>query len=588
MHDGPAVQGSEQTMGTPYPEPVLIVSPRYADDLSAMAEAAGLVPRVERVPQAAAARFAAEPARVLVVDARGALAAGLGVARSLGSAVEARRGAMLVLLSRGDADAAAAAREAGATSVLVSPFGADSFSNALFLAGRHAERLDQVAALPLAGGPDVGDRLTGLADVDRLQTWLDERMAAGQPAGVIVLGISRLLQFGLIHGRKTADRLLVAIARRLVPIADERAVPGQARLLGRLSPSDFALGLAGEGDLQALALLAQQLVQALERPFAIDDRLIHVAGRAGIAHLSPDAGDGAMLLREASLALANARGRDPGAVVRFAPESDGSALTRQAVLESDLFRALADGDIALLFQPLARLDDGQITGVEALVRWDHPVFGRLSAATLLETAASAELAVALGRHIPSRAINAAASWTGPLAGLRISINVTADDLADPEFVDTLAMDLVRAGLAPNRLVVEVTEDAIISDMDAAAATLDLLRRDGVRIALDDFGIGYSSLARLARLPVDMIKLDRSFTQGLIGNERERVVVEGMIGTARRLGMTVVAEGVEDDVQLAAARAAGCHQVQGYVLAPPLDADGLKAFCLARGRASRVA
>ena len=365
------------------------------------------------------------------------------------------------------------------------------------------------------------------------------------------------------------------------------------RLLSRLTAAEYAIGISGAGAADKLERLARQMLRGFERPFAIDDRLIHVSGRAGIAW-----DDGSMdgdpasvataLLREASIALSDARGREPGAVARFHQESDREALARRADLESDLFGALKDGGITILFQPQASLSDGVVGGVEALSRWDHPLHGRLSAVTLLETAASAELALAVGRHIRSRAIATAAAWTGALANLKISLNVTAADLADPEFIDSLAKDLASSGLSPRRLVIEVTEEAIINDLDAAAATLSLLRRDGVGIALDDFGAGYSSLARLARLPVDTIKLDRSFAQGLTGNERERIVVEGMIATARRLGLTVVAEGIEDDVQLAAARAAGCQWVQGYCVAPPLDQTALTAFCNRRKSKSSVA
>ena len=168
------------------------------------------------------------------------------------------------------------------------------------------------------------------------------------------------------------------------------------------------------------------------------------------------------------------------------------------------------------------------------------------------------------------------------------MNVTAADLADPEFVSILARDLAKAGLSPRRLVVEVTEEAIINDLDAASATLSLLRGDGVGVALDDFGAGYSSLARLARLPVDTLKLDRSLAQGLTGSERERIVVEGMIATARRLGLTVIAEGIEDDILLTAARTAGCQGVQGYCIAPPLDNAALAAFCKRRTPRASVA
>jgi len=552
-----------------------------------MAQTANLVPRIERVAREAAARFAAEPARVVVVDARGALQAGLDVAGALGAAVEAQRGAMLVLLSRTDADAASAAMAAGATSVLVSPFGADSFSNALRLADRHATRLAHAAAV-LPFPAQSGDPLTGLADGDRLTGWLDAALAAGRPAAVIMLGVARLSQISMLHGRHVADQLLVAIARRLGPIADSPVAKGEARLLGRLSGADFALAVVGHAGEASVSAVARQLVQAFQRPFAIDDRLIHVAGRAGLALAETGGIEASSLVREASAALAKARAREPGAVARFSAETEGALLKRQADLESDLYRALTDGDIALLFQPQARLDNGRIEGVEALVRWDHPVHGRLSAATLLETAAAVEMAVALGRHIRARAISAAAGWTGPLAALKLSINVTAEDLADADFVDTLAIDLARNGLSPRRLVLEVTEDAIIADMEGAAATLALLRRDGVTVALDDFGTGYSSLARLARLPVDVIKLDRSFAQGLVGNDREQLVVEAMISTARRLGLSVVAEGIEDDLQRNAALAAGCHLVQGYCVAPPLDVASLKAMWPQAGGRSSAA
>lgn len=583
-------------MGDLHAEPVLIVSPRYPDDVAAMVAAAGLNPRVERRAELAAGRFSAEPVRVVVVDARGALTAGLAVARSLGQAVDSRRGAMLVLLSRNDADAADAARDAGATSVMVSPFGSDSFSTALRLAGRHADRLAAAAAqLSTDSSADHGgaDRLTGLASAERLQSWLAEQRAAGTPCGVMVIGVGRFAQINTIYGRDVADRLLAVIARRLGPIADARTHSGELRLLARMTAAEYALGVAGATAADRLERVARQLLRGFERPFVIDDRLIHVSGRAGIAwddgsmEGEPEAVANA-LVREASIALSDARGREPGAVARFHQESDREALARRNDLESDLFGALKDGAITILFQPQASLADGMVGGVEALARWDHPLHGRLSAMTLLETAASAELALAVGRHIRSRAIATAAAWTGALADLKISLNVTAADLADPEFIESLARDLASSGLSPRRLVIEVTEEAIINDLDAAAATLSLLRRDGVGIALDDFGAGYSSLARLARLPVDTIKLDRSFAQGLTGSERERIVVEGMIATARRLGLTVLAEGIEDDVQLAAARAAGCQWVQGYCVAPPLDLSALIPFCNRRRTKNSVA
>jgi EAL domain-containing protein (putative c-di-GMP-specific phosphodiesterase class I)/GGDEF domain-containing protein len=563
-------------------EPVLIVSTRYADDVAQMVRTAGMSPRIERKADAAASRFAAEPVRLVVVDARGARDVGLDAARTLGPAVEARCGAMLVMLSKGDAEQVTAAREAGATGVLVSPFGQDAFGNALALAERQADRLANAAAQGDRMLP-AGDRLTGLATGEQLASWINGQLARRREGlFVVAIGVGRFAQINAAYGRDVGDRLLGALAQRLSQIADARHPGVAVRLLSRLAAAEFGLALAGEINRSDADALARLLVEGFERPFAVDDRLIHLAGRAGIVAATAVPGaDADALIHRAGVALASARTREPGAVAWFETDPTGDPLTRLADLESDLHGAMANDGISILYQPQMTLPGGAITGVEALVRWDHPRHGRLSAAVLLATAASAELAVQLGTHVRGRAIAAAAAWTGPLAGLKISLNVTAADLADPQFVETLAGQLVAAGLPPSRLVLEVTEDALIGDLDAVAALLDVLRRDGVTVALDDFGTGYSSLARLVRLPVDVIKLDRALTLALSGTERERILVESIVSTMRRLGLVVIAEGVEDAVQLASVRAAGCDGVQGYCVAPPMDAAGLKAFCRTR-------
>ena len=581
-------------------EPVLIVSPRYADEVAAAVTAAAMVPRVERRPDNAAERFRAEPVRLVVVDARGALAQGLVVARALGEDVESRRGAMLVLLSRADSSATAAAREAGATSVLVSPFGAQAFGNALLLTARHARRLaDATTALLDDGdGTALGDAarhdlLTGLATGDQLQKWITMLLALPgrpQPVFVLAVGVGRFAQINAAYGRVVADRVLSAVALRLSQTVDARDVgngQAQARLLARLAAAEFAVAIAGPVLLTDATRLAHALAGAFDQPFIVDDHVIHLSGRVGIAisEAQPEIGDddpadgeAAILIRRASSALASARTGDAGSVEVFQSDPAGDPLTRMADLESDLHHAIDNGDIALLFQPQLALASGRIVGVEALVRWEHPELGLLPAETLLETAASAELAIKLGRHIRARAMLAATAWRGKLGRLKLSVNVTAADLADPGFATALEAGLADSGLAHGRLVLEVTEGALIEDMRGAVHLLEGLRARGVRIALDDFGTGYSSLAWMARLPIDAIKLDRSFTLGLTGSPRERVVVETVVRLSKQLGLSVVAEGVEDDPQLEAARLAGCDSVQGYRVAVPLNAGALTTFC----------
>nr|WP_310522198.1 EAL domain-containing protein [Polymorphobacter sp.] len=584
------------TMASIAAEPVLIVSPRYADEVAAAVAVTGMVPRIERRSEKADERFEAEPARLVVVDARGALAQGLVVARSLGKAVELRRGAMLVLLSRSDSAATGAAHDAGATGVLVSPFGSAAFGNALRLTARHARRLaDAAAALLENGDGEAGsergrhDSLTGLATGDQLQQWITMLLAVPerpQPVFVLAVGVGRFAQINAAYGRAVADRVLSAVAIRLSQIVDARS-PGsslaEARLLSRLAAAEFGVAMAGPVMLGDATRLAHGLGQAFERPFVVDDHVIHLSGRVGIAASNDEApgepeDDAAALIRRASSALASARAGDAGTVEVFQAEPGGDPLTRMADLESDLHDAIENGDISLVFQPQLSLVTGRIVAVEALVRWEHPELGLLPAETLLETAASAEMAIKLGRHIRARAMMNAAQWTGALARLKLSLNVTPADLADPGFVAALEAALLDSGLARHRLTLEVTEGALIEDMRGAVHLLSGLRASGVKIALDDFGTGYSSLAWMARLPIDSIKLDRSFTLGLTGAPRERVVVETVVRLSKQLGLTVVAEGVEDEAQLEATRLAGCDSVQGYKVAVPMKVQALELFC----------
>jgi diguanylate cyclase (GGDEF)-like protein len=574
-------------------EPVLIVSPRYADEVAVAAATIDLAPRIERRPEKAAERFNAEPVRIVVVDARGALSPGMAAARSLGGAVEARQGAMLVLLSRGDRGATAAAHDAGATSVLVSPFGNEVFGNALRLAVRHAGRLAEAVATPESSEAGTRrDLLTGLANGDRLEEWISERLdqpaGAAQPVFVLAVGVGRFAQINAAYGRVVADRVLTEVAARLSQIVDAREqqrLRGDAALLARLAAAEFAVGVAGDISVGDAVVLGNALARAFESPFEVGDYVIHLSGRIGIADTNAETGaeadpasGAAALVRRASAALALARGGEAGTIEVFRSDPAGDPLTRLANLESDLHRAILNGDIAVLYQPQTAFATGQIIGVEALVRWDHPDHGLLPAETLLGTAATAELAIKLGRHIRARAMQAAARWTGAAAKLRLSVNVTAADLADPGFAAELEAAREAAGLPQNRLTVEVTEGAFINDIHGAVALLAGLRGNGIKVALDDFGTGYSSLAWMARLPIDIVKLDQSFTLGLTGSPRERVVVETMVRLSKQLGLTVIAEGVEDDLQLEATRLAGCDGVQGYRVAAAMSEAALVAFC----------
>jgi predicted signal transduction protein with EAL and GGDEF domain len=554
-------------------EVVLVIAPRYADDVAMGVVAAGMEPRIGRLSPAVLAAAPNDKVRIAVVDARGALEHGLAAARLLGPEIARRNGGLLLLLSRGDIADTALARDVGATNVLVSPFNVAAFGNALHVTVQNAERLASSA------DPAPRDGLTGLANGDRLQQWLGRTEPEGLPQVVLMIGVGRIGAINAAYGRLVADDALRAVADRLDQLVTRTMPPGgKPRLLARLAAAEFAVAIAANAEDAEVDLLARQIVSAFATPFDVSGREIHLTARIGIAGHEGGFGDSSdALIRRGSAALAMARAGEPGGISLFTPDSDSDGLLRRADLATDLHHAIENDDITVFFQPLLDLKSNLIAGVEALVRWNHHRFGLLDAETLLETAAHAEQAVRLGRHIRLRAMQSLMAWPPMMAGLRLSLNVTAQDLADPGFIDALLSAIAIAGLPCHRLTLEITEGALIENIGDVSARLEGLRRIGIRIVLDDFGTGFSSLAWLSRLPIDGIKLDRNFTRALGGNDREQIVVETVVTLARRLGLSVVAEGVEDGAQLAAARAAGCDLVQGFEIAVPLTSARLAEF-----------
>jgi len=239
--------------------------------------------------------------------------------------------------------------------------------------------------------------------------------------------------------------------------------------------------------------------------------------------------------------------------------------------------ALDRDEIEILFQPQVEMASGAITGVEALARWRHPELGELGPARLCDIATRSGVITALSRHIQDRALLMAAQWPDRLGALRLSVNVTSEDIAEPQFADEMIERLQRTSFPADRLTLEVTEAGLIADLARAAQVLEGLRDRGIRIAIDDFGTGYSSLAYLKSLPLDYLKIDREFAQDIAGSDKARIIVGSVIGMARALGLEVIAEGVETEEQRALLAKEGCSFFQGFVFAPSLDSAGLLAL-----------
>ena len=419
------------------------------------------------------------------------------------------------------------------------------------------------------------DPLTGLADGRAARGWIQAQLARQDEAGPIVmllLSVSRYDAINAAFGRSVGDSVLQAAARRI----ERRVDPdGHRVFVARMAGAEFAVLLAPPADLGEARFLATGLVEAIGRPFMSGDHVIALGSRAGVA-VSQPGDDAAALLRRASVALAEARAAE-GSPIRVLEDGAESETQRGERLEVDLRRALARGEIEILFQPQVSVASGELVGVEALARWKHPNYGELGASTLFSVAERSDYLAVLSDHVQRCAIAAAAAWPEPLSRLRLSVNITAADILRPGFADQF-LELVReSGFPAERLTVEVTESGLIEDLAGAAALLAQLRAGGLRIAVDDFGTGYSSLAYLKALPLDYLKIDKRLSQDIVGSTRDRIVVRSVIDMARSLGLGVIAEGVETAEQLALLAEEGCTLYQGFLCAPPLGTGALVAL-----------
>ncbi len=478
-----------------------------------------------------------------IIDARGRGCAALAEVRARAAAGEA----LLVLTD--SAAAAAPFVEAGAAGFLANP--RDEAEIAMALRFIHANLPADRRAVSLIDGEE-GQRLRG---------WLAARIAAGGACSVVAVTMSRLDLVNAAHGRERVDAAIAQAGARIAAAAG----PGAA--IARVAGDHFLIGL----DTPPVAALAG-IGSALARPFIVGGGPILIGHRIGVA--DHDRGEDAdALLRRAGDALAQAR-ISAGATVRIAaPEETGSL----DALAADLHHAVTGDGIAILFQPQVEIASGRIVGVEALARWQHPRLGPLGADTLFAAADRADLGIALSDHIQELTLRRAAAWPRSLAALRLSLNVTAADLASAGF-SCLFLDRVdRSGFPRGRLTVEVTETGMILELERAAGVLAELRGAGCRVAIDDFGTGYSSLAYLKALPLDYLKIDKALACDIVGNPRDRVVVSGVIDIARALGIAVIAEGVETPDQLALLKAEGCGWYQGFLCAGALDEATLVAM-----------
>lgn len=421
------------------------------------------------------------------------------------------------------------------------------------------------------------DFMTGLASRQGALERLEHILAGGERVIALLVGLTEFDRINTAYGRIVGDAMLSRVAMRLTRFAN--GLGGGTPLVARIAGAEFLVAWAAEPDLEERelvdrsGLVAPQLLSDIDRPFNAGDHLIRLSARGGIAiSLRDDTAEA--LLRRASSALADARrsSGQGGVRVRVA-EGESIALHRDRI-DSDLRHALDRDEIQILFQPQFSMSDDRIIGVEALARWRHPVHGEIGAGSLFAVAERSDFLLPLSDHIHSRALAEMARWPADLGHLKVALNATAADIAQPNFLSGLLAEIDAAGVARERITIEVTESGLIEDLGAAARLLTRLREVGLSVAVDDFGTGYSSLAYLKSLPLDYLKIDGMIARDIVGSHRDRIIVRAIIDMARSLGLGVIAEGVETEQQLALLARAGCDCYQGFLRARPLESAAL--------------
>ena len=368
------------------------------------------------------------------------------------------------------------------------------------------------------------------------------------------------------YGHITGDELLRTAAERLT--ANVRTNDTVARLGG----DEFVVLLPRLVDDQIADTVANRILRDLAQPLAIGEAVLTIQASAGIAITR---GSGAVVddvIREADQALYQAKAEGKGIARRFDPARFAAAEARRRE-EADLRRALDDGEFEVHYQPIVDLDGEHTVGVEALVRWNHPERGLVPPIAFLDMAESLGLLPRLGGWVLEEACRQAAAWQEQKPGFELNVNLSASQLSNPDLVDEVRGVLERTGLPPSLLVLELTESVALVDLVESARVLGALKTLGVRIALDDFGTGFSSLSHLGTLPVDVVKIDKSFVQAM-QESTGASVAEAVLQIARTFGLAPVAEGVEDAGQASRLRELECAQAQGYHFARPMPAGQL--------------
>jgi diguanylate cyclase (GGDEF)-like protein len=419
------------------------------------------------------------------------------------------------------------------------------------------------------------DPLTELANralfMDRLELALARAGRRVSSVSVIFIDLDRFKLVNDTLGHAAGDTLLVGVANRL------RACLRRGETAARLGGDEFAVLLEDAEDEVAAAVVAERIAVALRDPFMLGGREVFATASIGIAVGAVE--DPETLLRHADVAMYRAKARGKDRYEIFEPEMHAEVVDRLA-LEAELRHAVARDELELHLQPAFKLESGEVLGVEALVRWNHPQRGMLPPGMFIALAEESGLILPVGRWVLNEACRQAAAWQERHPRLQVAVNLSGWQLEQPDIVEEVASVIARWKLPPRTLVLEITETLLMHDTEATIAKLLALKELDVRIAIDDFGTGYSSLQYLLRFPIDVLKIPKPFVDELIDDANPGVLSSVILDLCRRLGLGTVAEGIETEKQAQRLRELGCPWGQGFLFAKPMPVEDLMAFMAA--------
>jgi len=421
------------------------------------------------------------------------------------------------------------------------------------------------------------DSLTGLPNralfLDRIAHGVARSDRLSQELAVLFVDLDRFKVINDSLGHTAGDQLLVEVGRRL------RSCLRESDTIARLGGDEFTVLLEGRAAVADAMQAAERILAVLRAPFTIDGQEAYAAASIGIAGGTSIRESGRDLLREADIALYRAKAAGRGRYTLFEPRMNHLPV-EHLHLESELHRAIERNELRVHYQPIFALNDGRITGLEALVRWEHPEKGLIPPGHFIPLAEDTGLIIPIGKWVLEEASQQMQKWQLSFPGaedLFVSVNVSARQLQDQRLVHDVEEAIRNSGLNPANLQLEITESVVMQEPEAMVVKLNALKALGIKLAVDDFGTGYSSLAYLKRFPIDVLKVDRAFVGGLAQGGHDSAIVQTVVSLAKALGLHTTAEGIEERSQWTMLEKLGCDQGQGFVFSRPLKAFDVEAL-----------